>query len=582
MLKQCLKYFKGWILIYIILGFTLQLFNSLGIVFFQRILDHTNSAVNVNDIILLVVIYGLLLIGTTVLNYLNEYPSVFLSNSIVERLKIISLEKISKIDYLAYQEIGTGEMIKVIENGANAGKNIIFSFYLRVMHELLPTIVFSLFFISFYDLRIMFVVAIGYIVIFILTNILLKFLYSIKTSLLKEQEKSSRYSIRGFMELVVFRTSRRYEKEIERLGGIASSIVNKSAQIKMIHESFFAIFAFLISVIKILILYYGIKNVIDGDTSIGIIVALLLFIDKIYTPVAIFNVIYVDYKLNRITFKRFESFINAPEDRNLNNGAQIMNVKGDIEMKNVEFGYGTITVLKNVSLSISSGSTVALVGLSGGGKSTIVKLIIGLLKKQKGQILWDGIDIDEMNLNSLYECITYVSQEAPIFDTSVRGNIVFDNDEISDEEIYGILEKVHLKDKIISLPDKLQTRVGERGIKMSGGERQRLAFARAIAQNRNVIILDEPVSALDNITEKNIMDYMLEITHNKTMIIIAHRLNFIKNIDKIVVVNNGCIISEGNFEYLINHCRHFKELWDKQQNQEMDSPLNLEEGEYKA
>lgn len=184
------------------------------------------------EIFNLILVYGLLLAGVVILNYVDEYPSVYLSNSITERLKILALSKISKIDYQAYQDMGTGQMIKVIENGAAAGNSIIFSFFLKTLHELLPTLLFSLIFISFYDLRIMVVIAVGYVVVFLITNLLLKFLYAMKAAILEEQEKMSRFSIRGFMELVVFRTNKRYEKEIDKLSQTARTIIQKMLSYK--------------------------------------------------------------------------------------------------------------------------------------------------------------------------------------------------------------------------------------------------------------------------------------------------------------------------------------------------------------
>lgn len=175
----------------------------------------------------------------------------------------------------------------------------------------------------------------------------------------------------------------------------------------------------------------------------------------------------------------------------------------------------------------------------------------------------DGIDIDEIKLNSLYDHISYISQETPIFDTTIRENIIFDN-KLPDEYVYEILENVHMKEKVLSFPNQLDTMVGERGMKLSGGERQLLAFGRIIAQQRNIVILYEPVSALDNITEKSIMDNVLQIFSNKTLIIIAHRLYAIKDVDKILLVKNGEIVDEGDFEYLSRHSFYFQELWSKE------------------
>ena len=563
MLKKSLAPLKWWICGYILLGCTIQLFSSLGIVVFQQILDRATIINSYGEISSLIMLYGALLAGVAILNYIDEYPSVFLSNSITERLKILALSKISKMDYQAYQDLGTGQMIKVIENGAAAGNSIIFSFFLKTLHELLPTLLFSLVFISFYDLRIMLVIAAGYVVVFLVTNLLLKVLYAMKTTILEEQEKMSRFSIRGFMELVVFRTNKRYEKEIDKLSQTARNIIHKNAQLKMIHEAFFAIFELFVSMIKVVLLIYGIKNIVTGDTSLGVVVALFMFIDKIYSPIAIFNVLFVDYRMNKVTYSRFEEFVDAPEDKNLEVGEVITELQGDIEFKGVSFEYGNVKVLNNLSFSIARGTSVAIVGLSGGGKSTLIKLIVGLLKKNKGELLLDGKDIDEIHLNSYYDHISYLSQDTPIFDATLRDNIVFDDHTLTDKELFEILEKVHLKEKVLHLPDQLDTLVGEKGVKLSGGERQRLAFARIIAQKKNVLILDEPVSALDNITEQSLMETILNEFKDRTLIIVAHRLNFIKDVDKILVVDKGSIVGEGKFDDLIEQCESFKALWNR-------------------
>lgn len=305
------------------------------------------------------------------------------------------------------------------------------------------------------------------------------------------------------------------------------------------------------------------KSIVAGETSLGIVVALFMFIDKIYTPIAIFNVLFVDYRLNKVTYRRFEEFIAAPEDKNLESGEAITELQGNIEFREVSFTYGNVQILNNLSFSLTRGTSVAIVGLSGGGKSTLIKLIVGLLKKGEGELLLDGKDIDEIRLNSYYDHISYLSQDTPIFDATIRDNIVFDEDTLSDEELYEILEKVHLQEKVSHLPDRLDTLVGEKGLKLSGGERQRLAFARIIAQKRNILILDEPVSALDNITEQSLMETILNEFKDKTIIIVAHRLNFIKDVDKILVVDQGSIVGEGKFDDLIEQCEAFKALWNR-------------------
>ncbi|HEY4390391.1 MAG TPA: ABC transporter ATP-binding protein [Paenibacillus sp.] len=563
MLKKCFTLFKPTILIYIMMGCLVQFLNAYGIRLFQELIDQTVLFHSLDEILRLILLYGCILLSVTALNYLIEYPQVYLSNSLFEKLKIMALTKVSKMDYAAYQNIGTGQMIKVIENGASAGSSIIYSFYLEIFHHLLPTILFSLLFISFYNVKIMLVIAVGYIVIFLVTNLLLRMLYRIKSSLLESQEKMAKYSVRGFMELVVFRLNKRYDKEIERLTATAGDIVAKNCRIRMIHEAFFTIFAIIVNLLKIAVLVYGFKQILAGSTSIGVIVALIMFIDQVYTPVAIFNVIYVDYKLNLVAYTRLEQFINAPEDANLNRGVEVGMLSKQIEFKDVSFDYGNTRLLDHVTFTIRQGTSVAIVGLSGSGKSTLVKLMLGLLKKKSGSILVDGLDIDRIKLNSLYDHVSYIPQDAPIFDTTIRGNIVFDQD-MSDDQIYGLLDKVFLKDKVLSLPEQLDTMVGEKGIKLSGGERQRLAFARIMAQQREIVILDEPVSALDNITEHKIMDTILDVFKEKTLLVIAHRLDFVRYVDRILLVRDGAVVDDGTFEYLLQHSPYFQELWDRE------------------
>ncbi|WP_238651463.1 ABC transporter ATP-binding protein [Paenibacillus piscarius] len=561
MLRKTLESLKGWVILYLVLGFTIQLLGSLGIVVFQKVLDQAAGGWSFRDILFWIVLYGILLGLTVVLNYADEYPSAYLSNSITERLKIMAMSSISRMDYSAYQNMGTGQMIKVIENGAAAGNSILFSFVLHTLHELLPAILFSLLFISYYDLSIMLVIAGGYVVIFVLTNVLLKVLYRIKESVLSEQEKMSRYGVRGFMELVVFRTNKKYAQEIAKLNESARQIIGQSARLQMVHEAFFALFELFITLIKVIILLYGVKQVASGEATVGVMVALFMFIEKIYTPIAIFNVLFVGYKLNRVTYQRFEDFLNAPVDRNLEQGKEITALQGGIEFKEVTFSYGDVPVLDRLSFSIAPGTSVALVGLSGSGKSTVIKLITGLLKKSGGELLVDGTDIDELRLNSYYDHISYLSQDSPIFDTSIRGNMVFDQ-EVPDEELYAVLDKVHLKEKVLELPEKLETRVGERGLKLSGGERQRVAFARAILQQRKLIILDEPASALDNVTEASLMETVFEAFRGRTVIIIAHRLNFISRVDQILVLERRKLVGEGDFATLLRDNAPFRHLWN--------------------
>lgn len=563
-LKNSVSLFKKQIVLYVLLGFALQFASAYGIHTFQRLIDRISLPSGLGELGSLLLLYGVLLGACALLNYAAEYPQTQLPRGLTEKLKLLALARLSNMDYRAYRDLGTGELIQSIENGAQAGAGIVYGFYLRILHELLPTLLFSLLFIGFYSPGIMLVIAAGYAVVFLLTRLLLRFLYSIKASLLASQESLSRYSVRGFMELVVFRLNRRYPDEIRKLTGITDDIVRKNVQIRMVHESFFALFELLIIGVKIVVLALGIRQIAAGESTIGTVLALLLLIDKVYSPIAIFNVIYVNYRLDRLAYDRFERSLDAPEDRNLNRGRPVETLQGTIRFEHVSFRYDADrpALLRGVSFSLPAGSSTAIVGLSGSGKSTLVKLLLGLLKKDSGQLTIDGFDIDELCLDSLYARTSYISQDAPIFDDTLRGNLAFDAP-ADEAELLRALDDVRLGDKLRSLPEGLDTPVGERGMKLSGGEKQRLAFARVLFQRRDLVVLDEPVSALDNITERRIMETVLDRFRGRTLIIVAHRLHAIRSVDRILLMRGGELVDQGRFEDLLARSAYFRELWSK-------------------
>lgn len=560
MLKKAIFMYKWTILLYILMGVATQFLGTAGIRVFQKLLDHIPQAPGMQDNLPLLVLYGSMLIGAALLHYLLEYPRAVLSTGVAEQLKVMALGKLSGMDYASYQNTGTGALIKLIDNGALAGKNILHAFYLRILHELLPGLLFSLLFISLYNPRLILVIGIGYLAVFLLSQLLLRRLYRIKSRLLANQEKMSALSIRGFMELTVFRLNRRYKKELELLQATAGEIVRNSVRIRMIHEAFFALFALLVIMIKLAVLVYGARSLLAGHSSIGTLAAMIMLVDQIYSPIAIFNVLYVEYKLDLVAYRRFEETLNGPEDSNLYAGKEVDALRGKVEFRDVSYDYEGRGALQHVTFSIEPGYSTAIIGASGSGKSTIIKLMLGLLKKSSGRILVDGTDISHLKLDSLYRHLSYISQEAPVFDTSIRENILF-NEEQPDTEIYRILEQVQLKEKVLALPEGLETKIGERGMKLSGGEKQRLAFARVMAQQRNLVILDEPVSALDNKTEKSLMDTILGTFAGKTLVIVAHRLRSIRHVDTIILIRNGEIAGIGNFDTLMASSPYFRELW---------------------
>lgn len=299
--------------------------------------------------------------------------------------------------------------------------------------------------------------------------------------------------------------------------------------------------------------------------TIGALVALIALIDHAYTPIAIFNVIFVQYKLDRASYYRFVEFLDSPDDDQIAYGRKADSLAGNIRIQNLEFSYGERKVLKNINLSIYAGEKVAFVGESGCGKSTLIKLITGLIKYDRGDIFIDDQQLSEIMLDSMYKSISYISQEASVFEGTLKENIVFDT-EVSEEVIENVLSKAGLSEFYDRLPNGMQTVLGERGTLLSGGEKQRIAMARLWFHGGNLIVLDEATSAMDNLTEENILKNLLTDLSGKTIISIAHRLTSIKNFDRIVVFRDGEMIGQGTFAELMSENKYFQELYNVSRN----------------
>lgn len=557
-MKEILKKNQNLVLFYLAIGLFNAFMSNYKAHYFQRIVDGlTDRTISVSPILL----YGAVLLIHYGMNYLDEYPSSKLGNTIYLDFKLMALRKIGKMDYLEYQKLGTGKLVQQIENGANAGKGVLHNFWFCVVRNLLPTILFSFYFIWKIDKTITYFLLGGYIVVFFATNILLKGLYQIKERILNNEEEFNHYLVRGFMEMLIFRMKGQFPNEVKKAAKAKEQIVSAKVKMTMIHEAFFAIFASFVACLDVGILIYAWKN---GNLSIGSIVAVITLIDHAYTPIAIFNVLFVQYKLNKTAWRRFAGLLAIKEDLQLQEGIAFDTFSRGITIEHVSFLYENKKVLDHINLSIKKGEKVAFVGESGSGKSTLAKLLLGLLKYPSGSIHLDDCPLNRISLESLYKKVSYLSQDAPVFDGSVQENLVFDKN-IPEAAVRAALEAVQLMSKLSSLDAGVNTRIGEKGTCLSGGEKQRLALARLWFEDSDLIVLDEATSALDHVTEAIVMKNVLEQVNQATVIAIAHRLATISEFDKIVVFKNGQVVGCGTFEKLLKTSPYFQELYRREQ-----------------
>ncbi|MBQ1908144.1 MAG: ABC transporter ATP-binding protein, partial [Firmicutes bacterium] len=316
-----------------------------------------------------------------------------------------------------------------------------------------------------------------------------------------------------------------------------------------------------------LVIGIGGRLITDGTITAGTFVSFIAALIMLYTPLKSIGNNYIQFQQSLFALDRIYQILDDDKDveQTVDDGIELETMKDGIEFKNVSFAYvpGT-NVLNGINLKIPRGQKVALVGESGGGKTTICSMIPRMYDVSAGEIDIDGTDIRKYTLKSLRQHIAYVFQDNFLFSGTIRDNIALGNASITDEDVINALKEACLWDFVNSLPEKLDAKVGERGVLLSGGQKQRIAIARAFVRKAEIVIFDEATSALDNTSEKEVQTAIENLMKDRTVLTVAHRLSTIVNCDRILVVNNGQIIEDGNHKTLIEKGGKYAELYNMQ------------------
>ncbi|WP_375102532.1 ABC transporter ATP-binding protein [Paenibacillus sp. RS8] len=320
--------------------------------------------------------------------------------------------------------------------------------------------------------------------------------------------------------------------------------------------------------ITILVMISGAWFFINGELQIGEFVAFILLSNVFFRPIEKINAVIESYPKGIAGFKRYLEIIDTePDISDKPDAVEVSTLRGDITFQDVFFGYDEDRpVLQNISLQVKAGETIAFVGPSGAGKTTICSLLPRFYDVTGGAITIDGIDIRDMKLESLRKQIGIVQQDVFLFSGTIRENIAYGKLDAKLPEIWEAARRAHLEDLIQNLPEGMDTVIGERGVKLSGGQKQRLAIARMFLKNPPILILDEATSALDTETEAAIQQSLADLSVGRTTLVIAHRLTTIKNADRIMVVNEEGIAEQGRHEELVQAGGIYSRLHQAQYN----------------
>jgi subfamily B ATP-binding cassette protein MsbA len=510
-------------------------------------------------IILFTVVQGVL---TYLANYLNTWSGAKITNG----LKLSLYKKMLFFETEFFNKKNSGDVIFMFNNNADMACAGLLTNLKNLVQKLFTAI--SLIFVLFYN---------SWQLALICVTVLIGALLPMATLKKKVNSVFSKSIMADSALLTAYNESYAGNKTIsaynleqyqeEKFSGVLDSVFK--LKIKLVQRTRWVspVMHIVLSFGIGLAIWFGSFLILNGTITSGSFVSFLAALIMLYTPMKSMGSTYNSVLMSFLAIERvFDVLDSVPAIKDKPDATQMPSVHKNIEFKNVSFEYiKDVPVLKNVNLTVNQGDVIALVGNSGGGKSTLVSLLPRFYDVTSGQISVDGTDIRDFTLHSLRQNIAVVFQDNFLFAGTIRENILLGDQNATEAQIKKAIKMACLDDFIKSLDNGLDTQIGERGILLSGGQKQRIAIARAFLKNAPILILDEATSALDNKSEAVVQKAIENLMRDKTVFVIAHRLSTIRNATKIVVINHGEIVESGSHDELLkNECGAYKMLYDMQ------------------
>ncbi len=567
MIKRFLSYYKPHKTLFILDMLASLLVSAIGIVYpivTRNMLNVLIPDKNYRMIVYCGLLLLLLYICKMLLNYFIQYKGHVMGVRMQAQMRSDMFSHLEKLPYSFYDEHETGkimsrmtnDLMNVTELAHHGPENLIISAI---------TIIISFCYLSTINLYLTLIIFACVPFLVLVAAILRK---SMTKAFLESRiavadiNASLESSISGIRVTKAFTNADKEQEKFEE--GNKSFVTARNAAYNAMGR-FHSSTAFINDIFNVIVLIAGGFFLYRGDILFGDYSAFIVSVSLFTSPVMTLITFTEQFQDGFTGFKRFIEILDEEPEKDSENARDIQDVGGSIEFRNVTYGYNESSdVLKNVSLSIDKGKQYALVGPSGGGKTTICHLIPRFYKAHEGEILIDGTNIENITMRSLRKNIGIVQQDIYLFNSSIKDNILYGRLDASDEEVIEAAKRANIHDYIMTLPEGYDTQIGERGVKLSGGQKQRLSIARVFLKNPPILILDEATSALDNSTEILIQQALDELCRGRTTIVVAHRLSTIKNADEIAVIEDGIITEKGSHDELMQAGGTYATLYSQQ------------------
>ncbi|HYG19581.1 MAG TPA: ABC transporter ATP-binding protein, partial [Ohtaekwangia sp.] len=492
--------------------------------------------------------------------YMERMAASRMKVDVVKNMRMEIFDKVSRLHIGFFNDQRKGDLISRFTNDIGEVENAVVNSLKSVMKEPITMVVFIIVLFSISVPLTLFTL----IVLPVTGTIIAEIIKRLRRKAKQSQEAMGRIvnildeTFSGMRVITAFNAQnfifKRIDRETTYHRKVNLSISRKNELSSPLSE-------FLGVIIVAVIIYFGGQWVMDGELKPAAFMTFLVFYASMIQPAKNFSNGITSLQKGTIAAERIFSIVDTePAIKNKPGAKPLESFKSDIEFRNVRFAYDREPVLQDVSLKISKGQTVALVGPSGGGKSTLADLVPRFYDPLAGEILVDGVALPDYDLESLRQQMGVVTQESILFNDTIFNNIAFSLEDAKEEDVIQAAKVANAHDFIMQFEDGYQTIIGERGSKLSGGQRQRLSIARAVLKNPAILILDEATSALDSESERLVQDALNKLMQNRTSIVIAHRLSTIQHADQIVVIQNGQVVETGKHDDLIRRDGLYRKL----------------------